>query len=157
MMIHDILFFVHRLDTKSDFVVGDDVLDLHPDAPYNIHFPFKRGDINVHDDVGGSKTAILANLEAIWTYAVENHLGIPRRDFCHFKAVIVIPALYKRDFVKHYMSLVLFRFDEFFFVLNFYMNDILISQIFLGLGAIRIWTHFCITRSCSCNIWCWLR
>ena len=74
MMIHDILFFVHRLDTKSDFVVGDDVLDLHPDAPYNIHFPFKRGDINVHDDVGGSKTAILANLEAIWTYCV---LSVP--------------------------------------------------------------------------------
>ena len=131
---HDILFF-HRLDTKSDFIVGDDIINLHPDAPYNIHFPFKRGDINVHNDVGGSKTAVLANLETIWTYAVENHLGIPRRDFCHFKAVVVIPALYKRTFVKHYMSLALGQLG---FGHTFVLQDHVAATFGAGLGNYRI-------------------
>ena len=32
----------YRLDTKADIIIGDNVVKLHPDDSYNIHFPFKK-------------------------------------------------------------------------------------------------------------------
>ena len=127
-------FLIFRLETKSDVVIGDDVLRLHTDLNYNVHFPFKRGDINVHTGVGGSKTAILADLEAIWSFAVETGLGIPRSEFPNLKAVIVIPALYKRSFVKHYMTLALSQIG---FGQAFVLQDHVAATFGAGLGNIN--------------------
>ena len=52
------------------------ILNLNPKEDYNVHFPYKRGDLNVHPGVGGSVSAIIANLEAIWCWALENLLNI---------------------------------------------------------------------------------
>ncbi len=40
------------LETEEDFLVGDAVLDLDPAAEYNIHFPYVRGDVNLHSGLG---------------------------------------------------------------------------------------------------------
>jgi hypothetical protein len=53
--------------------------------------------------LGGSQTAILADLETIWLYAIENLLKIPKSELPKFRAVLIIPALYKRSLIKHYM------------------------------------------------------
>ena len=48
-------------DILEDVVVGDDVFNI-PDSllqSYNIHFPYRRGDIHTHTGVGGSFTSIL--------------------------------------------------------------------------------------------------
>ena len=37
---YTVLFY--RLDTKADIIIGDNVVKLHPDDSYNIHFPFKK-------------------------------------------------------------------------------------------------------------------
>lgn len=126
---------IFRVETKSDVVIGDDVFKLHPDMNYNVHFPFKRGDINVHSGVGGSETAILADLEAIWCFAVESVLGIPKSEFPNLKAVIVIPALYKRSFVKHYMTLALAQIG---FGQAFVLQDHVAATFGAGLGNIRL-------------------
>ena len=52
---------------------------------------------------GGSQTAILADLETIWLHAIENLLKIPKSDLPKYRAVLIIPALYKRSLIKHYM------------------------------------------------------
>ncbi len=39
---------------EAETVVGDGVLDLDPGAEFNIHFPFRRGDLNLHPGVGAS-------------------------------------------------------------------------------------------------------
>ena len=113
--------------------MGDDILKLHPNSLYNIHFPFRRGDINLHGNVGGSQTSILADLETIWSHAVENILGIPRQEFCNYKAVVVIPALYKRTFVKHYMSLALAQLG---FGHAFVLQDHVAATFGAGLGTV---------------------
>lgn len=95
------------LETKSEFVVGDDVLYLHPDDDYNVHFPFKRGDVNLHQDIGGSQTSVLVDLETIWSHAIEVLLEIPKSQWPNYKVVLIIPALYKRDLIKHYLTLLL--------------------------------------------------
>ena len=123
---------VHEWLNAKDDVYGDDILRLHPDSPHNVHFPFRRGDINVHSDVGGSQTAVLHDLESIWSYAVESLLRIPRNEFCHYKAVVVIPALYNRSFVKHYMSLALKQLG---FSHAFVLQDHVAATFGAGLGT----------------------
>lgn len=59
-----------------DTVVGDDVLRLDPKSNYNIHFPIRRGLLNVHSDVGGSLFNVLDQLQTIWEYAITVKLGI---------------------------------------------------------------------------------
>jgi len=97
-------------DKSQDFdevVVGDDVLSIPSSLPYNVHFPFRRGDLNLHSGIGGSLTSILVDLQEIWSRSIEKHLGIHAVDLKHYKAVLVIPALYKRSTIKHYLSLLL--------------------------------------------------
>ncbi|XP_068084307.1 actin-related protein 8 isoform X2 [Anabrus simplex] len=92
---------------EDDVVVGDEVLYLNPNLDYNIHFPYKRGDLNIHSGIGGSLTAVLANLETIWTYVIKNRLEIPLKDLRHYRAVLVIPDIYNRSYLKELTTLLL--------------------------------------------------
>lgn len=91
----------------EDVIVGDSILDIPNSLPYNTHFPMRRGDLNLHSGVGGSTTSILVDLQEIWTRTIEKHLGILPCDLKHYRAVLVIPALYKRSLIKHYINLLL--------------------------------------------------
>ena len=55
---------------------GDDVLNLDPNGDFNIHFPLKRGELNVHSGIGGSITSIMADLQEIWEHALLTYLEI---------------------------------------------------------------------------------
>ena len=50
---------VIKLVPEEEVLVGDEVLDLPNTPQFNIHFPFRRGDVNLHSDIGGSLTSIL--------------------------------------------------------------------------------------------------
>ncbi len=52
----------------------------NPKDPYSLHWPMRRGRLNLHDGVGGSLTAIVQDLVDIWAYALENQLDIPIKD-----------------------------------------------------------------------------
>lgn len=117
-----------RYSSTEEVIVGEDALRLHPNSNYNIHFPYKRGDINVHDGIGtlngatvsqsvpkllncsiagGSQSAILADLVTIWSYAIKELLKIPLDTLSEYKAVLIIPAMYQRSLIKHLVSLLL--------------------------------------------------
>jgi actin-related protein 8 len=49
-------------------------------ADYSIHFPVKRGELNIHPGVGGSLSAIMHDLETIWSYVIEKLLRIPLKN-----------------------------------------------------------------------------
>lgn len=63
----------------TDIVIGDNVASLDPNGDFNIHFPIRRGDFNLHNGVGGSLTAVLADLQTIWAYVLQTHLNIKLR------------------------------------------------------------------------------
>lgn len=65
--------------TDLDVVIGDDVIKLNPNGDFNLHFPIRRGDFNLHGGVGGSVTAVIADLQDIWEFVLQNHLKIPVR------------------------------------------------------------------------------
>lgn len=59
-----------------NIVIGDDVIHLNPNGEFNVHFPVRRGELNLHVGVGGSLTAIMSDLQEIWQYVLKVHLGI---------------------------------------------------------------------------------
>jgi len=117
---------------NEEVVVGDDVLTLDPALPYNIHFPFRRGDLNTHSGIGGSLTSILVDLQDIWTRSIEKHLNISPADFKHFRVVLIIPTLYRRSTIKHYISLILLSMG---FGGCFVVQDHVAATFGAGLGA----------------------
>ena len=55
-------------------------LYIDPKEPYAVHWPFKKGHLNLHDGPGGSLTAVCADLEVLWAHAIQTILDIPLRD-----------------------------------------------------------------------------
>ncbi|XP_019869686.1 actin-related protein 8 [Aethina tumida] len=92
---------------EGDMVVGNDIFRLNPEENFNIHFPYKRGDFNIHPGPSGSMTAVLADLQTIWTYILENHFQISSKDFKSHKAVLIIPDVYNRTHLRELMYLLL--------------------------------------------------
>lgn len=64
---------------ELEVVFGEEILDLDPYGEYNIHFPIRRGEFNLHGNVGGSITAVLADLqgEFEWDSPVDNATTTP--------------------------------------------------------------------------------
>lgn len=94
-------------NTDRDIIVGDDILNLSPDDNYNIHFPYRRGELHVHSGLGGSLKSVLADLKTIWEYVLKEKMNIPIRDLKHYRAVLIIPDIYNRHYLKELTTLIL--------------------------------------------------
>lgn len=82
-------------------IVGADVLRLNPNSgDFNIHFPIRRGELNIHKNVDGSVTATLEHVRTIWEYSIKNFLDVSLKELCNYKAVLVIPDIYNRKRIK---------------------------------------------------------
>lgn len=95
--------------TDRDIVVGDDILSLDPEEEcnFNVHFPYRRGELNIHSGPGGSLTAVMADLKTIWEYVLTEKLDIPLKDLKHYRAILVIPDTYHRPYLKELTTLLL--------------------------------------------------
>lgn len=60
----------------QDYFVGDEVLNVNPNGNYNLHFPMRKGELNLHNNVGGSLTSCLDDLQTIWEYVLAQKLAI---------------------------------------------------------------------------------
>ncbi|KAK4885379.1 hypothetical protein RN001_001650 [Aquatica leii] len=92
---------------EGDVVIGNDILRIDLEEDFNIHFPYKRGDFNIHTGPGGSITSVLADLETIWSYILQTYLSIEKKDLKHYKAVLIIPDVYNRTHLREVMTLLL--------------------------------------------------
>ncbi|GFR08202.1 actin-related protein 8 [Trichonephila clavata] len=98
-----------KLEENQDFLIGDDVLYLNPAENFNIHWPIRRGQLNLHAGIGGSVSSVISDLEAIWSTAFQKYLDINLKDLKSYRAVLVIPDVYKREHVKELVNLLLCR------------------------------------------------
>ncbi|KAL0280350.1 UNVERIFIED_CONTAM: hypothetical protein PYX00_001668 [Menopon gallinae] len=96
-------------EKECNTVFGNDILHLDPAADFNIHFPWRRGDLNIHPGPGGSLTGVLADLEAIWNYAISTKLEIPLSTLKHYRAVLIIPDIYNRFYLKELTRMLLLK------------------------------------------------
>ncbi|XP_028680453.2 actin-related protein 8 [Erpetoichthys calabaricus] len=92
---------------NPECLIGEEALFVNPSDCYNIHWPISRGQLNVHQGPHGSLTAVLANIEAIWSYAIQKFLEIPLKDLKYYRCILLIPDIYNRQHVKELVNLLL--------------------------------------------------
>ena len=121
----------HEEEEEDEVVIGDKVWSITEDDKYDIHFPLKGGDLNIHEGVGGSLTAVFADLEAIWRCAVTNELGVSTEDLGSYRAMIILPTLGIRNHIKHYVTMLLIKMG---FEACFVLQDHVAATFGAGLG-----------------------
>ncbi|XP_036345387.1 actin-related protein 8-like [Rhagoletis pomonella] len=96
---------------KDELLFDKDILSLREEESmeYNIHFPLRRGEFNLHKYVGGSTAAVISHMETIWLYALRKHLNISAGTLPHYSAVLVIPDVYNRSHLRELTTLLLQR------------------------------------------------
>lgn len=99
----------NSVEAQPETVIGDAIVQLASDSNYNIHFPWRRGRFNLHAGIGGSLNSVLNDLENIWDWTLSEKLGIPRKTRSHFRAIIIIPALFDKRQTHELMTLVLHK------------------------------------------------
>ncbi|KAG8332324.1 actin-related protein 8-like isoform X1 [Homalodisca vitripennis] len=92
---------------EGNCVIGNEVLHINPALDYNVHFPIRRGELNVHSGVGGSLTSVLTDLQDIWSWVIQFKLDIPISDLKHYRAVLIVPDIYNRHYLRELMTLLL--------------------------------------------------
>ncbi|XP_076469344.1 actin-related protein 8-like [Babylonia areolata] len=98
-----------NMDSHPPFVVGEEALYINPKDGYQLSWPIKRGRLNLHSKAGGSMTAVLADLESIWSSVIYSQLQIPTKDLKHYRAILLIPDVYNQKHVKAMFELLLFN------------------------------------------------
>ncbi|XP_040581073.1 actin-related protein 8 [Lepeophtheirus salmonis] len=95
-------------ESQPETVVGNDILKLASLDPYNLHFPYQRGDLRARSGViGGSLSSLLVDLNTIWTSALSSELNISPDLFPSYKVVLIIPSLYSRPILKSLLRILL--------------------------------------------------
>ena len=96
-------------DLKPEYLIGKEALYVKPTDCYNLHWPIRGGRFNLHSSPGGTLTSVLQHLETLWASAIEKHLGILKSEFKHYRVVLLIPDLYKRQHVRELVNVLLVR------------------------------------------------
>ncbi|XP_069506089.1 actin-related protein 8-like [Ambystoma mexicanum] len=91
------------------FLVGEEALHVNPTDCYNIHYPIRRGELNLHAGSGGSLTAVLADLETIWSHVIQKCLEIPLKDLKYYRCILLVPDIYNRQHVKELVNMTLMK------------------------------------------------
>lgn len=124
----------NNTDSKLPINIFDkDILKLNfnEENQYNVHFPIKRGELNVHPRVGGSLTSVLSDLEDIWSYAIHELMQIQRKSLAQYGAVLVVPDVYNRSVLRELVTLLLCRLK---FRACFLLQDHVAATFGAGLG-----------------------
>ncbi|KAL7827600.1 hypothetical protein SRHO_G00333180 [Serrasalmus rhombeus] len=94
---------------QPEYLVGDEALHVNPTDCYSIHWPICRGQLNVHSGPGGSLSAVLADVETIWSHAVQKLLEIPLKDLKYYRCILLVPDIYNRQHVKEVVNMLLVK------------------------------------------------
>lgn len=65
--------------------------------------------MNLHNGPGGTITGVLADLETIWLKVLETHFNIYQKDLKLYKAVLLIPDVFNRMYLRELMTLLLVK------------------------------------------------
>ncbi|OMJ18778.1 Actin-related protein 8 [Smittium culicis] len=84
---------------------GDQVQKLINTESFVVKEPIKRGVFNTEDY--SSMEVILSDIQGIWTFAIEEILGINKRDLKNYYVVLAIPDLYSKHYVESLLRILL--------------------------------------------------
>ncbi|OMJ29450.1 Actin-related protein 8 [Smittium culicis] len=84
---------------------GDQVQKLINTESFVVKEPIKRGIFNTEDY--SSMEVILSDIQGIWTFAIEEILGINKRDLKNYYVILAIPDLYSKHYVESLLRILL--------------------------------------------------
>jgi len=90
-------------------LIGEQAQYLDPNAPYDIVWPIRNGQLNVHDKPGGSLSYVCSKLEMLWSLAIQMHLDIPAKDFQYYRVVLIVTDIFNRRHLKDLANIILNR------------------------------------------------
>jgi actin-related protein 8 len=120
------------VSNEPQFLIGEDALMVSPKEPYDLHWPIRRGSFNLHPGVGGTVSAVLQDLEDIWSTALDTYLSIPCTDVKNYRAVLLIPDVYHRRHVRDLLDLLLQRLG---FAAAFIVQESVCATFGAGVGS----------------------
>lgn len=126
--------FISKIEThtlENETIIGDEIINVNVNDPYNIHFPIKHGELNLHNEVGGSLSSVLTDLQDIWEHVLKTKMGIDLNILYQYKAVLVVSDIYNRSHLKELTSLLLNRMG---FGSCFLVQDHVSATFGAGLG-----------------------
>eukprot|EP01135_Chromosphaera_perkinsii_P005043 Nk52_evm20s311 gene=Nk52_evmTU20s311 len=94
-----------KVDHRPQFLCANEALYVPPDAPYDLHWPIRRGQLNVSDEQ--PLTSILSDMSTIWEYLIINHLKLPKYKFKNRKVLLIIPDLHDRKHLRELVNMIL--------------------------------------------------
>uniref|UniRef100_A0A3B4BLC0 FHA domain-containing protein n=1 Tax=Periophthalmus magnuspinnatus TaxID=409849 RepID=A0A3B4BLC0_9GOBI len=92
---------------QPQYLVGEEALYVNPSDCYNVHWPIRRGQLNVHSGPGGSLSAVLADLQTIWSHTIHKNMDIPLKDLKYYRCILLVPDIYNRQHIKEVVNMLL--------------------------------------------------
>ncbi|XP_053576718.1 actin-related protein 8 [Bombina bombina] len=92
-----------------EYLVGEEALNVNPTDCYSIHYPIRRGQLNLHSGPGGTLTAVLTDLETIWSHVIQKILEISLKDLKYYRCILMIPDIYNRQNIKEIVNMILMK------------------------------------------------
>ncbi|CAH2313116.1 actin-related 8 [Pelobates cultripes] len=94
---------------RPEYLVGEEALYVKPADCYNIHYPIRKGQLNIHSGPGGSLSAVITDLETIWSHVIQKLLEIQLKDLKYYRCILLIPDIYNRQHVKEMVTMVVMK------------------------------------------------
>ncbi|VDO74958.1 unnamed protein product [Schistosoma curassoni] len=89
----------------QEFYALNDAFNRGLKDGYHINWPMRYGFLST----SANYSAILQDLEDIWSTALEKHIGIARSNLSNYRAILVINDVYKRNEIRYLVHLLLNR------------------------------------------------
>lgn len=67
-------------------VIWFQALYIDEEDCYDLYWPVVKGRLNVHDGPHGSLTAVLSDLEVLWSEAIQTFLHIQKTDLANYRS-----------------------------------------------------------------------
>jgi actin-related protein 8 len=101
-------------DKPKEYYVGQEALRI-PDTSkprYKLHWPIRHGWLNERDYK--SKRRLMEDIQIIIEEGIKNELGLEKKELVNYRAVLVVPDLYERNYVTDMVELLMkeIRFAE---------------------------------------------
>ncbi|CAH8535595.1 unnamed protein product [Dicrocoelium dendriticum] len=90
---------------EKEFLVLNDALTVSSNEEYRLTWPFKCGFMQQDHNY----SAVLQDLEDIWSGACEKYLGIPRSNIPLYRVILIIGDVFRRTEIRHIVDVLLLR------------------------------------------------
>lgn len=95
------------VEKSPPYIIGSKALRIADTktSKYRLCWPIRHGNLNTEDYK--SRSAVMADIQTIWTDVIEREMGISKADFTKYSISLIIPDVYSERYVYEVVDLLL--------------------------------------------------